>query len=99
MAESDVVLRFAAREELAEGMRFYESKQRGLGQELLSCVEAAVEKARRHPTRYRKVHGDVRRVLVRRFPFGVFYLAEADRVVVLAIFHASRDPKEWQRRG
>ena len=98
MAERDVVLRFAAREELAEGIRFYESKQKGLGQEFLSCVEAAIEKARRHPTRPRKVHADVRRVLVRRFPYGVFYLAEAHRIVVLAIFHASRDPKEWQGR-
>jgi len=36
---------------------------------------------------------------VRRFPFGVFYVLEGEAVVVLAVFHASRNPKGWQSRG
>jgi len=32
------------------------------------------------------------------FPYGVYYLAEPDRIVVLAVYHSSRDPRGWQRR-
>jgi plasmid stabilization system protein ParE len=44
------------------------------------------------------VEGEARRVILRRFPYGVFYEIHGDEVVVLACFHSSRDPREWQER-
>ena len=57
-----------------------------------------VEDARRSPDRYPRVHGTVRRGLVRRFPYGVFYVVTDDTIVILAVFHASRDPAGWRAR-
>jgi plasmid stabilization system protein ParE len=37
--------------------------------------------------------------LGQRFPFGVFYQVEEDRVVVIAVLHGSRHPRAWQRRA
>ena len=37
--------------------------------------------------------------MLRRFPYGVFYLSENEKIVVIACFHASRDPKQWQDRA
>ena len=88
-----------AEDDLAEAYRWYEERRTGLGDELLLCVEAAIEAARREPERAPVMSGDVRRTLIRRFPFGVFYLVELDRLVVLAVYHSSRDPKGWQRRA
>jgi len=34
----------------------------------------------------------------RRFPYAVLFLAEGDHVEVLAVFHSSRDPREWRSR-
>ena len=51
------------------------------------------------PRRYPRVHGEVRRAVIRRFPFGVFYLIESDAVVVMAVMHASRDPAHGQERA
>ena len=45
-----------------------------------------------------KMHGEVRCVRVKRFPYSVFFLPEASRIVVLAVFHARRDPLVWQAR-
>jgi len=42
---------------------------------------------------------DVRCVRVRRFPYSVFFRAESRRIVVLAVFHARRDPSVWQQRA
>ena len=44
------------------------------------------------------IYKEIRRAMTRRFPYGVFYLSEASAVVVLAVFHAKRDPLEWRRR-
>ncbi|MCI0339567.1 MAG: type II toxin-antitoxin system RelE/ParE family toxin [Planctomycetales bacterium] len=70
----------------------------GLGRELLLSVDSAVAQLRRNPRAFRIVHKDVRRVLVRRFPYGVFYFTEGERIVVLAVFHGRRDPRVVRRR-
>lgn len=46
-----------------------------------------------------KVHKEVRRVLMRKFPYALFYLVEEDSIVVLACFHAGRDSIDWLRRA
>jgi len=44
------------------------------------------------------LYKDIRRGLPRRFPYCIFYLVEQEQIVILACFHACRDPKQWQRR-
>ncbi|WP_341731507.1 hypothetical protein [Microcoleus sp. EPA2] len=44
------------------------------------------------------VYRDVRRSVVRRFPYTVYYRIVSSRVIVTAIFHSRRDPKAWQVR-
>jgi plasmid stabilization system protein ParE len=43
--------------------------------------------------------GEIRCVRARRFPYSVFYRVEGDQIVVLAVFHARRDPIIWQVRA
>jgi plasmid stabilization system protein ParE len=42
---------------------------------------------------------DVRRVLVNRFPYGIYYRIESEEIIVFAVMHAARDPRVWQTRG
>ena len=44
------------------------------------------------PRLYQFAIGGVRRAVMRRFPFGLFYLEEAQRIVVLACLDLRRDP-------
>jgi plasmid stabilization system protein ParE len=66
--------------------------------EFLACIEAALSSISRNPELHSAVHDEVRRALVRRFPYGVFYIVEQERIVVLAVFHGHRDPTELMRR-
>jgi plasmid stabilization system protein ParE len=50
------------------------------------------------PLRYPVVYEDVRRALVRRYPYAIFYVVEPARVVVMAVLHQRRDPARWPRR-
>jgi plasmid stabilization system protein ParE len=60
-------------------------------------VDASFTVLERFPEMFARVHGDVRRVIVSRFPYAVFYQVEADRIVVLAVLHTARDPESWPR--
>jgi plasmid stabilization system protein ParE len=60
-------------------------------------VDASFTVLERFPEMFARVHGDVRRMIVSRFPYAVFYQVEADRIVVLAVLHTARDPESWPR--
>ena len=93
-----VVFRRAARAEFDSAALWYEERQSGLGSQFTSEIDHAVALASTHPDRYPVKHGEVRCVHVRRFPYSVYFRPEADRIVVLAVFHARRDPGLWQAR-
>jgi plasmid stabilization system protein ParE len=88
----DIVFGPEARLELEEAYKWYEDKRAGLGKELLLVVDAAIEQIRRSPEIGTIVHRNVRRILTRRFPYGIFYIVEERRIYVVAVFHGSRNP-------
>jgi plasmid stabilization system protein ParE len=94
----ELILAPEVEQDLDDAYAWYEAQRRGLGEEFLGCVTATVQALRRSPRLYAKVHGECRRALVRRFPFGVFFAAAPTAVTVLAILHTSRRPEEWQKR-
>lgn len=93
-----VVFRRAARAEFDEAADWYEQRRSGLGEEFVSAIEEVLIQISATPERYSPIFQEVRRAMARRFPYSVFYRTETDRVVVLAIFHSSRDPSIWQER-
>ena len=88
-----------AEEDLAEAKAWYDRKREGLGEEFVLCVEAALDHIRRVPAAATQVYPGVRRVVVRRFPYGVFYRVDPDQIAVLAVYHSKRDPRGWQARS
>ena len=94
-----VVFRRAARAEFDGAAMWYEERQPGLGMQFTSEIDRAVDLAAGNPGRFPLKHGEIRCVQARRFPYSVFYCVETDRIVVLAVFHARRDPLIWQTRA
>ena len=86
-----VVFRPQAEAELEDAQAWYEDRTRGLGQEFVMCVQAVIEGVRRNPAQFARVDGDVRRALVRRFPYAVMYLADPEGIAIIAVFQTSRD--------
>lgn len=69
---------------------------------VLASFEEEIDRAFRliseRPKLYQVVESTVRRALVRRFPFSVFYQILPEWIEVIAVVHQSRDPRTWQRR-
>jgi len=81
--------------DLAGAYGWYEGQRAGLGEEFLGAVDASFDAIEQFPEMFARVHGEVRRAVVSRFPYAVFYRVEPKRVVVLAVLHMARDPKLW----
>ena len=93
-----IVFRLGARAEFDEAFDWYEQQQAGLGLDFLDCVADVLARIESMPKSYEMVFEDVRRAIVRRFPYSIFYRIETNQIVVLAVFHSKRDPKTWQSR-
>jgi len=93
-----LTVRPEAEQELAEAFEWYEARVRGLGSEFLLAVDATIHAIARNPLHFAEIYKEVRRALLSRFPYAVFFLIAGTRIVILAVFHAKRDPKQWQER-
>lgn len=82
-----------AKEDLREGWKFYEQSSSGLGEYFLDCIQADVRSLQIYAGIHERAEG-FHRMLVKRFPFAVYYLIEGERVDVYAILDCRRDP-EW----
>ena len=91
-------IRPEAETEMADAFDWYEKRVTGLGSEFLFAADATFQGIIRSPHQYPAVYKSVRRALLRRFPHEVFFISEDIRVVVIAVFHARRNPKHWQER-
>ena len=92
----------AARDELREAREWYEAQRVGLGDDLGGVIGLAIDRIREFPDAYPEVLPAVRRAVLARFPYSLFYRrrpSTPDAVEILAVFHHRRDPATWRRRA
>ena len=77
---------------------WYEDKSKGLGEEFIRLFYALSSEIPRNPLMYQKVHGEIRRKLMRRFPYSIYYIVVDNTVKIAGLFHCARDPKKTYRK-
>ena len=87
-----------ARLDLLEASAWYDRKRDGLGAEFELCVEAAVDEVVRDPKRFAVAFDEIRRATVDRFPYSIYFRLNARQIVVVAVFHNSRDSDQLKTR-
>jgi plasmid stabilization system protein ParE len=88
----------AVKREINAAYRRYEKEKEGLGEEFAECVQEQIAFLEMNPKIHGKVFKDVRKSVVRRFPFCIYYTIEGDRVYIISVFHTKQDPAKWQAR-
>lgn len=84
--------------ELRQARAWYDDVRPSLGERFALAVDATVEAIAERPLQFPVVHRGRRRAGVRKFPYGIFFEVQPERVVIIACFHAKRDPRQWQAR-
>lgn len=87
-----------AEADVADAFAWYEEQSPGLGSHFLLCVEAALSQIQRHPDASPVIHRLIRRALLRRFPYGIFYILGDTQIIIVAVFHAKRSPVLMKKR-
>jgi plasmid stabilization system protein ParE len=93
-----VIFSPATRAEIREARDWYEARAPGLGDRFVAELDAAIGRITAQPARFPMVFRDLRRARLRRFPYGLFFRHAQDTIYVVACFHGSRDPRQWQGR-
>lgn len=94
-----VSFRAVAQAEYDEAVAWYDEALAGLGSDFESEVQAVLDEASATPDRYPLAEGDVREAPVRGFPYCVYYRVRSGKLIVVAVYHQSRDPSGWRGRA
>jgi plasmid stabilization system protein ParE len=93
-----LLLRPAAAADIEEAVNWYDNQRSGLGDEFLASVDAGLVDLAAFPLRHPVLFRDIRRYLLKRFPYALFYRVYPDAIVVVACMHGRRDPLHWHER-
>jgi plasmid stabilization system protein ParE len=97
MSREAVLLR-GAETDLQVAFGRYEDKVEGLGEEFLLTIDGSLTAIVQFPELAPVYHKTVRRLVVNRFPYGVFYAVEGRRIVVHAVLDLRQDPRSIRKR-
>lgn len=84
--------------EFTDALTYYSGLGADLGGRFYDEIEQVIAEVCAHPLRFRRIDGDVRRRLVPSFPYALLYIAEPDRVWIVAVTPLKRDPGYWKHR-
>ena len=84
--------------EYEESALYYAAIDKHLAGTFVSQIESAIRRMQRNPSAHAVVAENVRRCLVKRFPFGIYFLIEDDQMLIVAVMHMSRKPNYWKDR-
>jgi plasmid stabilization system protein ParE len=87
-----------ALEEYLGAVSYYADISSRLAESFIKFFESGIEEIGAYPEAWQIIQEDVRRYLIKRFPFGIYYCIEGDRLMIYAVMHMSRDPKYWKDR-
>ena len=83
---------------MIDAQDWYEGEAAGLGRRFRDAIDALARRLSYNPREFPIVFKNVHRALLRRFPYSLFFVVEGDNLLVIACFHAGRDPLQWQER-
>lgn len=94
----DIVFHYESEREIESGFLWYEEQALGLGYEFVDSVYGAIRRIKQYPLAGSDFGEGVRRVLIRRFPYCLWYAIEDELLVIYAVAHLHREPQYWISR-
>ncbi|HEY1629161.1 MAG TPA: type II toxin-antitoxin system RelE/ParE family toxin [Tepidisphaeraceae bacterium] len=85
--------------DLLQAADWYDQQQRGLGREFIEAAYTAFDLLADRPQSFPVVRKNVRRALMRRFPYAIYFRIESNVIVILVVVHTARSSRAWKRRA
>src|SRR5205823_13843429 len=94
----ELILLLQADLDIQTAFNRYEDFQAGRGEVFIRQLDAALTLLRTHPEIAPVYGGPYRRMLIRDFPYGIFYQPQPARIVVAAVMDLRQDPDTIRRK-
>lgn len=92
-----LIIRKLAETQITEAYNWYENKQANLGDDFLLSLEGSLKTIEKDPEAFQLKYKNIRAIYTKHFPYGVFYFTNKKYIVIIAVFHLSRNPKLWKK--
>jgi plasmid stabilization system protein ParE len=93
-------IRAEAEADVTEAAQWYEQRSPGLGEEFVAEVDQTIKQVLENPHAFRVIHSryELRRALMDRFPYRIFFTLKGDTIFIHAVLHGHRDDRNWKTR-
>lgn len=81
-----------ARDEIEDAREYYNLQQNSLGDTFKNDVRQSIKNIIELPNLYPNITDDMKRCVLHRFPYSIFYFIENDTIVILSVAHQHRKP-------
>lgn len=93
-----VVVSDEAEIDFDKSYKYYYEDSTKVADTFFKRINIGFENIKQNPSSYPIVHEDVRKYVVKKFPFVIYYRIVDSAIQVIAIFHTSRNPEIWNKR-
>jgi len=90
-----VIISSRAEIDIADAIEFYQEIRPSLPREFLAEVKAARRYLQKNPKKFQVRYSNVRIAFLKKFPFGIHYLIDKKSIIILSVFHTSRNSDDW----
>ena len=94
----NIIIRPEAENDINSVFDWYEEQRAGLGDEFALELMESMDRIIDMPLIYSDLYCGIRRALLRKFPFGIYYLLNEGNIIVLSVLHLAMDPGKWKKR-
>ena len=98
MTNKKILIQPQAETDIRDAYFYYEECSIGLGADFLLSLDALFSLIKREPEIFQKVYKNIHRGLIKRFPYGIYYIIDKDSITVIAVMHCKRNPATWKKR-
>jgi plasmid stabilization system protein ParE len=90
-----------AKADIQDSSTWYEAQQKGLGKTFILFIRESIQFITANPYSFQVRFDEIRTAVVKKFPFLIHYLIDENSktVIIVAVFHTSRDPLKWNDRN
>jgi plasmid stabilization system protein ParE len=98
MKPFSVLFTVEARIDSLDAYNWYLQNSPELGKSFQECLDAKLKSLKLNPLTGSYIYKNLRSSKIGKFPFSIIYKVSGNQIQIIAIFHNSRNPREWRKR-
>jgi len=87
-----------AETDIKNTINFYKERTEGLEKDFIKVIDSSFLEISKNPDAFPKIQDDIRKFVVRKYSFCIYYIDRSEAFYILAVFHDRRNPKNWHKR-